>query len=578
MDEIAFWLLLLFAIVLLVFFAIWIALATALRVFAWVFFYWCVAFSLAAVAGLVTGLIIPFLVLSGRSRTKPRIATPDEVVEGRVITRAPRGFAKHFGWDRAWPEYNPYQAKRDAQAVRLECQLILSQVWQKVSSGVKKPSIDASGSGAQKAGNISASALKTIPGLIWGAIVPVPYAGFFVGVWFSFLVWYLMMLLVGGTVYVIQQALTLGYRTLDRGKVFKERASVICTRCYETNPRPSYRCPNPECPVVHHEVSPGPLGVIFRRCACGTRLPTTVGAASKSLVPLCPTCGAGLSDGSGARRTLQLPAFGAVGAGKTRFFSAALTAAEKQLASTSGSLEPLDFEAEGFLRASAQAVNSGTATDKTIHTLRPQGRPMKLTDAAGKVLELQLMDAAGESFTSVEATEELTYVNAAKTMVFVLDPLAWPRAQMEMESRRDLAAVLLATGDQEEAYASVVDRVRSEAVDLKKRHLAVVLTKTDILRKLPVGSSLDPTSSQGVREWLVSIEQDGFVRRIESDFGDVRYFAIDSLIPHDLHDPVNPLHVLQWVLQTQKVPICLVPASPPEVAPVDSEREQVGAR
>ncbi len=578
MDEVFFWLALMIAIVALVFFAIWIALATALRIFAWVFFYWCVAFSLAAVAGLVAGLVIPFLVLSGRSRTKPSIATPDEVVEGRVITRAPRGFAKHFGWDKAWPEYNPHQAKRDAQAVRLEAQLILSQVWEKASSGVKKPSIDASGSGAQKVGNISASALKTIPGLIWAAIVPVPYAGFFVGVRVSLLIWYLMMLLVGGTVYLVQQALTLGYLALDRGKVFKERASVICTHCYEINPRPSYRCPNPECPIVHHEVSPGPLGVIFRRCACGTRLPTTVGAASKSLLPLCPTCGAGLSDGSGARRTMQLPVFGSVGAGKTRFFSAVLTAAERQLTSTSGSLEPLDSEAEDFLRVSTQNVNSGTATDKTIHTLRPQGRPIKLTDAAGKVLELQLMDAAGESFTGVEATEELTYVNAAKTMVFVLDPLALPKAQIEMKFCRDLGSVLLAAGDQEEAYASVVDRVRSEAVDLRKRHLAVVLTKTDILRKLPMGSSLDASSSEGVREWLISIEQDGFVRRIESDFGDVRYFAIDSLIPHDLHDPVNPLHVLHWVLQTQKVPISLVPDSPPEAAPVDSEQKQVGAR
>mgnify|MGYP001020185006 CR=1 FL=1 len=98
-------------------FVCWVVLATLLRVFAWIVFYWCFAFGAAAVAGLVTGLVVPLRVLSGRSRTKPEIATPDGVVAQRVITHPPRGFAKHFGWDRAWPEYNPYQARRDAAAV-----------------------------------------------------------------------------------------------------------------------------------------------------------------------------------------------------------------------------------------------------------------------------------------------------------------------------------------------------------------------------------------------------------------------------------------------------------------------------
>jgi hypothetical protein len=278
------------------------------------------------------------------------------------------------------------------------------------------------------------------------------------------------------------------------------------------------------------------------------------------LVAVCPVCGDALADGSGARRTIQLPAFGAVGAGKTRLFAAALTAVDHQLAGTSGLLQPLTADAEGFLRASVQTMTSGTATDKTIHNLRPAGRPMMLTDAWGRVIELQVMDAAGENFTNWHTTEELTYVNSAQSMMFVLDPLAFPRIHAELSSQKDLPPILVAAGDQEDAYASVADRLRSENVKLSNRHLAVVLTKADILRRLPSGQGLDPTSSDSVRDWLIEHEQDGFVRRILSDFGDVRFFAIDSLVMHDLQDPLNPIHVFQWALQSQKIPIKLVPA------------------
>ncbi|HZM57478.1 MAG TPA: hypothetical protein VFC03_20885 [Acidimicrobiales bacterium] len=560
-----------------VFYVCWIILATLLRIFAWVVFYWAVAFSLGAVAGLVAGFVVPFRVLSGKSESKPDIAAPEKVVAGKVIKHPPRGFTRHFGWDRAWPVYNPYQARRDAVAARDEVQLLLSATWRKVSSNVRRPTLDTSGSGVKKVGNISLSIVRTAPGIIWAIFVPVPFFGFLIGAWSSFALWLLMMFGIGGAVYVGQQIWILGYRWLDRGIMLRRRASVKCPSCYETSPRPSYRCVNPMCSVIHRDVSPGPLGVLHRRCECGSRFPTTIGAASKVLVALCPVCDEQLAAGSGVRRTIQLPAFGAVGAGKTRLFAAALTAADQQLSATSGSLEPLNGDAEAFLRASAQTISAGTATDKTIPTMRPAGRPIKLTDATGKVLELQVMDAAGESFANWHTTEELTYVNSAQAMVFVLDPLAFPRIELELAAERDRPDVLIAAGDQEDAYASVADRLRSENVKLSTRHLAVVVTKADVLRRLPSGAQLDPTSSDGVREWLMVQEQDGFIRRMESDFGDVRYFATDSLVLCDPHDPLNPLHVLQWALHSQRAPMTLTPVRAPQAEPAVPQTQEMGA-
>lgn len=534
----------------------WIIIATIMRLFAWIICYWLVSCALGFVVGLVVGVVIPLFVLTGRSASKPDIATPAKVVARQVIRHRPIGFAKYFGWDEAWPEYNPYQALRDATAVYREITLVRGWVWEKIHVRPRRTIFR-----PDAYGNLMPvkPAVGACSKLIWGIFIPVPFAACVVGMYGSYALWLSIMSLIGGAVYACQQTWTLAYRWWDRAVLAHVRAQVKCPHCYETNPCPTYRCPNPACTIVHHDISPGPLGIIRRRCACGTAIPTTIRSASKILVALCPSCGEPLAAGSGARLTIQLPAFGSVGAGKTRFFAAAMTAAHKQLSSSNGSLKGLNSESRGFLKASAQAMENEQATEKTIHTMRPEGRPFALTQASGRVLELQIMDAAGESFTTFDGTEELTYVNSARTMIFVLDPLALPHVREELGTTEHMSDTLIATGNQEDAYASVVDRLRSEAIDLSKRSLAVVVTKTEIVRQLRSGNNLDPADSGGVRDWLIGIGQDGFVRRMERDFGTVRYFAVDSLALREPNDPLNPLRVLSWALTSQKAAIALLP-------------------
>ncbi len=555
-------------------FILWVLLATLLSLLSWLVLLWAAEACLMALAGLAVGMTLPYRVLSGRCSTQPEVATPDEVAAGHVIRRRPWGFTRNFGWDQAWPEYLPFQARRDAAAVRAETRSVLARAWAKIG-GRTRPSPDQEQSRSDQGDEAGvdeatsppqATRLQSVRSvgsrLLWWVVAGPGYAGFALGVWLAYGTWLLVVLVPGGVGYAGQQAVMLAYRWLDRGRLLRRRAQVLCPHCYERSPRPSYRCPNPACTVVHRDISPGPLGIIARRCACGTRFWTTVAAASRSLVALCPVCDAELSGGSGARHTIQLPVFGAVGAGKTRFFAAALVAAQQQLSHSEGRLEPLGATAEGFLKASEQAIASGEATDKTVPTARPEGHPVKVTDASGRELELQLMDAAGESFASILASEELTYVNFASTMLFVLDPLALPQVRAELRADPDLAGVVVAAGEQEDAYASVVDRIRSEAVNVSRKHLAVVLTKADILSRLPSGQSLDPSTSASVRGWLVAQQEDGLVRRLESDFGDVHYCVVSSLERRPPDDPLSPLGVLQWCLQTQKASLSLVPTGP----------------
>ena len=110
----------------------WIIIATIMRLIAWIVCYILASFALALVVGMVVGVSAPLRVLMGRSVSKPDIATPEKVVARQVIRHQPAGFTKHFGWDKAWPEYNPYQAVRDAAAVYKEITRVRGAPWRKV--------------------------------------------------------------------------------------------------------------------------------------------------------------------------------------------------------------------------------------------------------------------------------------------------------------------------------------------------------------------------------------------------------------------------------------------------------------
>lgn len=541
-------------------FVIWVVLAVFMRLLAILVVYWIAAFTVGAIAGLVAGLLLPLRVLSGRAAVKPSIASPDKVVDNKVMKIPPRGMQKHFGWDRAWPVYNPYQARLDALAVIAETKVLLGMAWTRTKPKAKpKPASATPGTAAGKVKSVLSAATTTAPGIAWLAVAAVPTAGFVAATWVSIAFWLLVMLVLGGVVYLIQVAWVTAYRWWEKLGRRRARASLKCHVCYRETDTPSYKCKNPACTVIHRDISPGPLGMLQRRCSCDVSLPTTVGKAAKVLDALCPYCDSPLAEGSGTRHTVQIPVIGSVGAGKTRLFAASAAAVDAYVGSRGGSIVPLTDGATEFLTYAKTVVETAQKTDPTAVRLRPEGMPYRL-EFDGRTIEIQMMDAAGESFTNMDKTQGLNYIDNAGVLLLVLDPLAFDGVNEEAQRSGAIEDVAITAGDQEDAYASVVDRLRAENVDLRRKRLAVVLTKTDVLQKLSVGSDIAPGNSNAIRQWLYDSGEDGLIRRIEDDFAKVDYFAVDSMGDLTFNDPRNPVAVLQWVLDVSNTKISLVAA------------------
>jgi hypothetical protein len=553
MEEIALWLIAGIAIVAAIVFVAWILIALLVRVFSIVLVYWVLAFFLAGFVGIVVGVVLPIRVLTRRSKAKLWQITPEDLVDGLVIKHKPISPNAEHGWDSSWPNYMPYQATQDAQAVRREAHLHVTAFWVWWTS---KMSRDAATSGGNIIGGFFGALGRGVPRVLWTALMFPPFLGYFIGVWISTLTWILVMAAVGLTVTALQQLGLLAYRLFDVGDRRRLHASVKCPHCYGVSELPGYHCSNPDCNVIHYTMLPGPLGLFTRRCSCGTRLPNTVSAAAKRLDTVCPFCGESLAGGSGARQTVQVALIGSIGAGKSKFIDAVIVELTRVMHDIGGSIEPLNSDAKQYFEQASGRRQQGAPTSKTPYGKSVVGLPFLVQKDKTQV-EIQVLDVAGEAFTSWDETAKLRYLDSAEGIVLVLDPLALPEIKEKLQRSTYANSVLLATGDQEEAYGAAIDRLRAESVPLEKRGLAVALSKGDILSNLPVAASLDTGDSAAVRQWLIDNGSDLLVRRFEKDFREVHYFVVDSMYRRELHVPLNPWWVMDWLLTESNSPIKL---------------------
>jgi len=561
MEEVLVYLLVIILVSFLVGMAVWIVFALLVRILAWVVVY-CVA---TAVAGLVCGLLhgftIPVQVLA---QGRAQVATPSRIAAGELIKNPPPGENAAHGWDRAWPVYVPFQAGFDRNAVSSLSKDRVRAAW--VFFTRRGPW--SGGSTADSGDTLSQKAFNGLRWLAWSVVALPPIGGFIVGTATSVVIWQVIMWLGQSLVALASAVVQATLRWHESRSRRRAHQSMLCSHCLRSSSSPAYRCS--QCTTVHYVVQPGPQGLFHRVCGCGAKLPNTVSAASRKLKVVCPYCGQDMADGAGIRHVVVLPVIGAVAAGKTRFLRMSVVQVGDGLTGR-GSLRALSAEAEAFLKDSRELVRAERRTIKTPHVM-PRALQYHVVERGGAEIELNIIDAAGEFFGDWETSTELPFLEAAPAYVVVLDPLglADVHAEFAQTLPADRNDIDIAPSNQINAYHTVMDRLRAQGVDLRKRALLVVVSKVDILRSLPCGEMLrGSVSSATVRQWLADNGMDAALQSFRMDFGTVEYFACDSMrhLPHE--DPVSPWRVVSRVaalndaaaLQTEPTELAGKPAT-----------------
>jgi hypothetical protein len=485
---------------------------------------------------LALGVVLCAVGLIQALASDPELVAPgtDQREQAKAYPVSPGGFPS----DPGWPAYPHRQAHADLQRARVNIARLDRAIW------------------------VGPSKLffRDHPG--WWILVPVPAVtlGFLLlaraAAWFCFGVYALVNVVCawGSLALLIPAAAAL--RGAEHWRRDRLRTQASCTQCFHVTSWPAYQCP--ACLRPHHDVSPGRLGLLLRRCECGTHLPTMASRTAWQATALCQRCGASLPQGAGAVRDVRVPVFGDISVGKTRFLYASLNSVMQTAQRAGLKVSFPDASSQKLAEFGLGVIRSGRETAKTSTNAQVR---LTFRLGAGRRSELvHLFDAAGEHFRGARQPDALRFLDDGHGLVYVLDPFSVEAIRRQVAGR-DAAApgfANAAVGDPELTYDEVASRLRDSGIPASAQSLAVVVSKADLLRS----AGLDlPTDSAAIARWLRDSGVHNLVISAPREFAAVRFFMVASqdIPPGGQDDPGAPL---RWLLTSHGVGLPGDPSDP----------------
>jgi len=340
------------------------------------------------------------------------------------------------------------------------------------------------------------------------------------------------VLLLGASFAAVVATLLRGADSLVR---YAAGIRMTCPACAEAvRPYAAYECPG--CGELHRDLRPGKLGVVRRTCICGRRLSTMLLAGASRLTAICPGCGAKLPQRFGKAAEIVIPFFGSIKAGKTQLMYM-LTGALGELAvAVGGTVLPVDDDNRDQVDRLRERI-SVTGSPGPTAPRSPEALVLRANFGASE-RNIYLFDAAGELHYRPDRLDELRYLDKARTLVFVADPLAadgiWTR--LTTDQQRQFAGIRSDWAGVELAYELPREQIRRMGGNGRALRLAFVVTKADVLAGTTVRAQFG-----SVREMIVApdgMDLGNIVREAEQTFGHVEYLETaastgDAAAPHE---------------------------------------------
>ena len=332
---------------------------------------------------------------------------------------------------------------------------------------------------------------------------------------------------------------------------------MMCPSCHRRVAFPRYRCPG--CSRMHSDVRPGRYGVLRRRCQCGHKLRTLLIVGSYRQPAFCTECGRQMSDETGRFGEIVLPLLGGIGAGKTRLMAAMITSLhEVGPADADGPAAARIRLADDETRRAYEVLSEvlGMADGYTKAT-----PPADIPRAHSVLVEmpryrrlLHIFDASGERFTEADKTEELRYLPAARTYLFVIDPLSVPAFWDQLTpGERDAIDPLLVSPHQPwKVFEQSVQTMIGMGGKVERSRLAVAISKTDLVTRAGILAGREDGSDWAER-WLVrSLDQRNLVQAMRNEFSEVRFFFTAAVLSGDGHVDGSVRPLVTWCLRDSR--------------------------
>jgi len=480
---------------------------------------------IAAGYAVVSLIVLPaqyFLAMAGlRDTETPRPDAVDRTWLGRLAR-----IAVHVDRRRAFPQYFFGPAEADLRfIVRDAAKMIRYQVFA-IRASARDPFHGVLGYLG-----------KTVP-VAAGIGVPLgAFGGVVIAVGIAVI--HAMLLLLGTAVAAVVAAVL---RCIDGVLRYAAGIRMTCPACAEAvRPYAAYECPRQHCRELHRDIRPGRLGVVHRRCICGQQLSTLLLFGANHLTAVCPRCGAKLPQTFGKAAEIVVPLFGAIKAGKTQLMYELARAFGELAEASGGTILPMDDVNDDQIERIRERI-SITGSPGPTAPRSPEALVLRANFGSNE-RNLYLFDAAGELHYRPDRIDELRYLDKARTLVFVVDPLAadgiW--ARLTPDQQREFAAVRSDWSGVEHAYELPREQIRRIGGKGRAIRLAFVVTKADVLAKTQVRAQFD--SVRGMVIDPDGMDLGNLVREAEQSFGRVEYHetAAASGVAEVAHESVEEL-------------------------------------
>jgi hypothetical protein len=355
------------------------------------------------------------------------------------------------------------------------------------------------------------------------------------------------------------------------------RTAYECPRDHARFPLPVYVCPN--CSAEHRRLVPGRWGIFRRECSCqSVALPTTVLGGRQRVPQRCPE-GHPMSGLIGFAETLRIALVAGPSAGKTTYLAGAMLAFEEMASEKRLAVDVLDESSAAYSEV-VGGLRQGRLPQKT----QISGNPALVTEIQGddRSRVLYAYDVAGEHYQVADQTRSLRFLEVPSGLILLVDPLSIPRVAEEHAA--ELSEARDAVRPSPEEPVRVLERTLAALLeggaDPGDVPIAVVIGKADAFGIDAEIEQLRGTAGEGApRAWLEANGAGNFVRAVESEFGNVSWFACSALgrIPDSedksAFEPQGATEPLLWLLAQRGV----VPARRPFEPSRTAQRLAAGA-
>jgi hypothetical protein len=250
-----------------------------------------------------------------------------------------------------------------------------------------------------------------------------------------------------------------------------------------------------------------------------------------SLSAYCPHCDQALPDHIGTARLAHVPILAGASAGKTMLRWSTMVAFVEE-ARRGGFQTEISYETDRLdYEQMREQLGRGIDLRKTV-VRAPRAFVFSIARSRLARRLVYLYDAAGEMTRSTDTAQQLSYLEHAEGLLFVVDPFSLYQVQTMLDEEGRITAAR--SQPSPEDAGETFDRFRNLVKSMSRREpsslpVAVVVTKADALSHL-TNLQAPPVGAEGeaVVRWLDGMGFDGINRSLKHHFGDTRYWMVSA--------------------------------------------------